>query len=93
MKDEAMKKIRSAEDQALLDRLAAMTEEEIASPDAVYTRTLVDLGHRDAHARIAELEAFLRRAPPLAARPGGRPAQTARPGRVAGRSHLSPPTH
>jgi NTE family protein len=62
--------------------------------DAAYTRTLVDLGHRDADARIAELEAFLRRAPPLAANPGGgRRAQTARPGRAAGRSHLGPPTH
>ena len=62
--------------------------------DAAYTRTLVDLGHRDADARIAELEGFLRRAPPLAAQESAaRPARAARPGRIAGRSALGPPTH
>ena len=35
--------------------------------DAAYTRTLVELGRRDADARIAELEAFVRRAPPIPA--------------------------
>ena len=33
--------------------------------DAAYTRTLVELGRRDADARIAEIEAFVRGAPPL----------------------------
>ncbi len=51
--------------------------------DAAYTRTLVDLGHRDADARIAELETFVRRAPGVASKPrGGRPQV---PDQVAGR--------
>jgi NTE family protein len=32
--------------------------------DAAYTRTLVDLGRRDAEQRITELEAFMAAAPP-----------------------------
>jgi NTE family protein len=36
--------------------------------DASYTRTLVEIGYRDACARIDELEAFLRAKPPLAGR-------------------------
>jgi NTE family protein len=37
--------------------------------DAAYTRTLVDIGYRDAHERAAEIEEFLRAAPaePVAA--------------------------
>ena len=55
--------------------------------DAAYTRTLVDIGYRDAGERIGEIEAFLRTAP-ARGRPGrgvrpsagGAPAQTdARP--------------
>jgi NTE family protein len=38
--------------------------------DASYTRTLVEIGYRDASARIDELEAFLR---------AGRPARQAAP--------------
>jgi NTE family protein len=47
--------------------------------DAAYTRTLVDLGRRDAELRIAELEAFVRSAPPLEAlAPAVRPLHAAR---------------
>ena len=53
--------------------------------DAAYTRTLVELGHRDADARIAELEAFLRRAPPLAAVSQARRPSASCAEQVAGR--------
>lgn len=55
--------------------------------DAAFTRTLVELGHRDADARIDELEALVRQAPPLAGRelPERRPGWRGRLG-ARGRS-------
>jgi NTE family protein len=55
--------------------------------DAAYTRTLVDLGRRDAEQRIAELEAFVRAAPPLTL-----PAVAARPVHAARRPPAQPHT-
>ena len=57
--------------------------------DAAYTRTLVEIGYRDADARIAELEAFVREAaPPPAARPRAHGAQ--RPEVQLGCAELAP---
>ncbi len=53
--------------------------------DAAYTRTLVELGRRDAEARSAEIEAFVRSAPPL---PAG---QTSAPRARAARAALRRP--
>ncbi len=55
--------------------------------DAAYTRTLVELGRRDAEARLAEIEAFVRAAPPLPA------AQTNSPRARAAHAALRRPIH
>lgn len=49
--------------------------------DAAYTRTLVEIGRRDAEARIADIEAFVRGAPPIprAATNDGRAPRRSRP--------------
>ena len=58
--------------------------------DAAYTRTLVELGRRDAEARIAEIEAFVRGAPPLPAAQTSAPrARAARPA-LRRHAHVAP---